>query len=307
MIVPTTRFARRDEGCPRGAQPIRRPGFPPAQIPTDRERHFARWISGRVLFGLWLVTGGFCPQSMVADLPAARRWEATATLQAAEARQAAAVDGEFVYAITNDRIGKYERGTGRRVAVSTGEAHHLNSGFFWQGKLYSAHSNYPQQPERSEIKVLDPQTMKLTAFKEFGEYGGSLTWVLRDAQCWWCHFARYGDANGKSFLVKFDLDWKELARWLAPPDLMAAVNGSSLSGGVWYQGALLVTDHDNRFLYQLRIPAKGNTLQYVGKEPSPFPGQGIAVDSRTGGLVGIERKTKTVIFAVARENTGARQ
>lgn len=242
------------------------------------------------------------PVPVWAEPPSTWVWKQTATLPAPEANQAAAADDEYIYAITNKRIAKYERTTGRRVAVSTGEAHHLNSGFFWQGKLYSAHSNYPQKPERSEIKVLDTRTMQLATFKDFGQYGGSLTWAVRDEQFWWCHFALYGQGtNAQSFLVKFDLNWKEAARWLDPPDLMAAVNGSSLSGGVWHHGALLVTDHDNRFLYQLRLPADAGALRYVEKQPSPFPGQGIATDPRTGGLVGIDRKTKSVIFAVARK------
>jgi hypothetical protein len=227
-------------------------------------------------------------------------------MPAPEAGQAAAADENFVYAITNDRIGKYERGTGRRVGISTGEAHHLNSGFFWQGKLYSAHSNFPREPERSQIMVLDTQTMQLTTFKDFGEYGGSLTWAIRDEKFWWCHFALYGKANAQSFLVKFDLNWKELARWFDPPELMARVNGSSLSGGIWHQGALLVTDHDNQFVYLLAVPVEGGTLRYVEKQPSPFPGQGIATDPKTGGLVGIARKTKSVVFAVAREPAPAK-
>ncbi len=252
--------------------------------------------------GLLLLAALLGPAPAWAERPATCVWEQTAILPAPEANQAAAADDEFIYAITNKRIAKYERATGRRVAVSTGEAHHLNSGFFWQGKLYSAHSNFPQKPERSEIKVLDTRTMQLTNFKEFGEYGGSLTWAIRDEKFWWCHFALYGQGtNAQSFLVKFDLGWKEVARWLDPPDLMAVINGSSLSGGVWHQGALLVTDHDNRFLYQLRLPADGGALRYMEKQPSPFPGQGIAADPGTGGLVGIDRKSKMVIFAVARK------
>ena len=61
------------------------------------------------------------------------RWKQTGTLTAPEAFQAAAADEKFLYAITNDAIAKYDRETGERVAVSTGEAKHLNSGFFWKG------------------------------------------------------------------------------------------------------------------------------------------------------------------------------
>ena len=251
--------------------------------------------------GSLLLAATLCAGSALAASTPSRVWERTATLPASEANQAAAADAEFVYAITNDRIAKYERNTGRRVATSTGEARHLNSGFFWEGKLYSTHSNYPRKPERSEIKVLDTQTMQLSTFKNFGEYGGSLTWAVRDDRYWWCHFAHYGKTNTGSFLVKFDLEWQEQRRWLDPPDLMASVNGMSLSGGVWHQGALLVTDHDHRYLYVLEVPSEGTVLRYVAKQPSPFPGQGIALDPKTGGLVGIDRKAKAVVFAEPRE------
>ena len=40
------------------------------------------------------------------------------------------------------------------------DAKHLNSGFFHDGKLYCAHSNYPKLPESSQLMVLDPDTMK---------------------------------------------------------------------------------------------------------------------------------------------------
>src|SRR5688572_23977207 len=96
--------------------------------------------------------------------PHATAWRQTSAFPAAEANQAAATDERHFYAITNNRIGKYDRATGDRLAVSTGEAKHLNSGFLWEGKLYCAHSNYPLVPERSEIKVLDPESMRLTTF-----------------------------------------------------------------------------------------------------------------------------------------------
>ena len=54
-----------------------------------------------------------------------------------------------------------------------------NSGLVWKGKLLCAHSNYPQLPEKSEVKVLDPLTLKLTTFKSLGDRGGSLTWIVR--------------------------------------------------------------------------------------------------------------------------------
>ncbi|WP_254511918.1 hypothetical protein [Anatilimnocola floriformis] len=74
-------------------------------------------------------------------------WRQTHQLAAAEAHQAAAADTKFVYAIASEKIAKYDRKTGERLSVSTGEAKHLNSGFFVDGLLYCAHSNYPRLPE----------------------------------------------------------------------------------------------------------------------------------------------------------------
>ena len=54
-------------------------------------------------------------------------WKQTGALAAPEAHKAAAADAKFVYAVTNTQVAKYDRATGRRVAVSRGPAKHLNS------------------------------------------------------------------------------------------------------------------------------------------------------------------------------------
>jgi hypothetical protein len=155
----------------------------------------------------------------------------TATLPAKEANQAAAADERFVYAIASAVVGKYDRATGERLAVSTGAAHHLNSGFLWEGRLYSAHSNYPAKPERSEIMVLDPAAMVITSFKDFGESHGSLTWAVREGGHWWCNFAFYGADKAKTVLVKFDDAWRELGKWTYPQPVLADLGNYSISGG----------------------------------------------------------------------------
>jgi hypothetical protein len=226
------------------------------------------------------------------------RWRQAATLAAAEANQAAAADEKFVYAIDNARVAKYDRGTGERVAVSTGQAHHLNSGFLFEGRLYCAHSNYPKTPESSQVMVLDPEAMRLSLFKDFGNYGGSLTWALRQGEHWWCNFALYGKNNAETFLVKFDAGWREIGRWTYPPELIRQLGNYSLSGGVWRDGHLLVTGHDEPALYRLRIPEKGAVLELVDTQKAPFTGQGIAHDPVTGGLVGIRRGKGHVVIAV---------
>lgn len=227
------------------------------------------------------------------------RWVQTRALDAAEAHQAAAAHGDWVFAITNAKVARYDRESGKRLDESTGAAKHLNSGFMWEGKLYCAHSNYPRQPEQSEIKVLDLATMKLTDFKEFGNFGGSLTWAVRceNADGWWCNFALYGEKNAGTFLVKFDDEWQEQNRWTYPPEVLKNIGSASISGGLWQEDALLVTDHDHRVLYRLRLPKAGAVLEFVGKEPAPFTGQGIAHDPATGGLIGIDRAKRQVIFA----------
>ena len=194
-------------------------------------------------------------------------------------------------------MAKYDRLTKKRVAVSTGEAKHLNSGFLHNGKLYCAHSNYPQTPERSEIMVLDLETMKLSTLKDFGDFGGSLTWSVFQDGHWWCNFARYGDDNNQTFLVKFDPEWKEKARWTYPADVIRELGRNSLSGGIWRDGDLLVTGHDDPVLFQVRLPKQRAVLELVGKWAIPFTGQGIAHDPKTGGIVGINRAKRQVVLA----------
>ncbi|PQO41313.1 endonuclease [Blastopirellula marina] len=230
-------------------------------------------------------------------------WRKRGTLAAAEARQAAAADDAFVYAIDNGVVAKYDRATGKLVSKSRGDAHHLNSGFFYEGKLYCAHSNFPLKPEKSEIKTLDPQTMELSDFHSFGASPhGSLTVVLHEGDAWWCVFAVYGkEANRATALVKFDEQWREQAVWKFPESVVNDLGGASISGGVWRNGELLATGHDKRVIYRLRLPPKGTLLEHVETVATPFPGQGIAVDPQTGGLVGIDRAKKEIIFATEAE------
>jgi len=233
-----------------------------------------------------------------ADEPAVA-WKQTRALPAAEAHQAAAADAKSIYAISSEKVARYDRETGERIAVSTGEAKHLNSGFFHEGLLYLAHSNYPRVPEQSEIRVLDPARMELKIYKDFGNFGGSLTWAVRkegDA-AWWCNFAHYGGKNDRTFLIRFDEAWKEQGRWTYPADVIRHIGMASISGGVWQKDELLVTDHDHRVLYRLRIPRESKVLDFIRREGAPFTGQGIALDPATGGLVGIDRAKKQILFA----------
>lgn len=233
-------------------------------------------------------------------------WRRTAEWPAAEAHQAAAADENFLYAITSSAVAKYDRRTGERVAGSTGPARHLNSGFFHDGRLYCAHSNYPFLPERSEIMVLDVDSMELSTFHDFGDFGGSLTWAVRRNHDWWCNFARYGDRNHETFLVRFDDDWQETGRWFYPAFVTARLGRYSLSGGLWRGDQLLVTGHDDRVLFRLKLPDEGDVLRFVAAEPVPFTGQGIAADPVTSGLVGIDRGRRRIVLATPCDGPGFR-
>jgi endonuclease/exonuclease/phosphatase family metal-dependent hydrolase len=249
--------------------------------------HRCVWLA----VGCLLTSGG---DSLCAEETA---WPATRIVAAPEAHQAAAADERFLYAISSTQVAKYDRATGERITVSTGPATHLNSGFFHEGKLYCAHSNYPRTPEQSEILVLDPEIMRLATWKDFGNYGGSLTWAVRRDGAWWCNFARYGAANAETFLVKFDDGWRELGRWTYPPEVIGRLGRNSLSGGLWRDGELLVTGHDDRVLFRLALPEEGTTLQFLGSQSIPFSGQGFAVDPVAGGLIGIDRAKKQLILS----------
>jgi hypothetical protein len=243
-----------------------------------------RWLLGLIALTLF-------------SAAASESYVATGSLPAPEAHQAAAADERTVFAIGSAIIARYDRATGTRLALSTGGAKHLNSGYLFEGKLYCAHSNYPQTPEKSEIRMLDPETMIISPFKDFGQYRGSLTWCVREAGHWWCTFARYGKDNAETSLVKFDEQWRELAAWTYPTEVIKELGQYSISGGLWKQGQLFVTGHDRRVIYRLRVPEKSGILELIDTLPSPFPGQGIALDPLTGGLLGIDRAKKAVIFA----------
>lgn len=253
----------------------------------------------------WIVVAGSLYLSIsVSAADPATDWKLVRKIPAPEAHQAAASDENFVYAITSRAVAKYDRETGKRLAVSTGEARHLNSGFVHDGQLLCAHSNFPLLPEQSEIKSLNPDSMKLSTFHEFKDYGGSLTWVIRKDGHWWCNFAKYGDNNAGTFLARFDDDWEETGRWTYPAEVITQLGKYSLSGGLWRGDTLLTTDHDNGRLYRLKLPESGNVLESVGTQSVPFTGQGFAIDAKTKGLIGINRAKKLIVFAELPESKG---
>jgi hypothetical protein len=226
-------------------------------------------------------------------------WKLYRAFYAKEAHQAAAADSLYFYAINNTQIGQYERKSGElQKLVSVPGTIHLNSGFFLDGLLYMAHSNYPQKPDQSDIRSFDPRSGNLCTVVDFGETDGSLTWLVNHQGQWWGMFAHYKENNAASYLVKWDSEWQEISRFTFPKEVLRNLGTMSVSGGVAYREGFLITGHDDREVYYVKIPNVGTVLEYGGTFPAPFTGQGIAIDPVNGGLIGIDRKEKKVLFAL---------
>lgn len=243
-----------------------------------------------------LIIGGLLLPLTDCNAQELQPWNESSRFPSDYAIQAAVTHKNNVFAIASRVISKHDRHTGRLLSTSTGDAVHLNSGIQWKGNILCAHSNYPGMPEQSTVMELDTQSMKVTPWHEFGDYGGSLTWIVRRNRRWLCNFAKYDEQNGETFLVEFDKGFNELRRWTYPASVIDQLGKYSLSGGIWYQNHLLVMGHDKGEIYYLKIPRSGTELEYVGMATAPFTGQGFAVDPETRGLIGISRAERQIIF-----------
>ena len=78
---------------------------------------------------------------------AAPALEQTGEFTVKEANQGVGVDAAHFYAVDNYTIGKYDKKTGKLVKKwqgdKTGPILHLDSAMLMDGKLYAAHSNWP--------------------------------------------------------------------------------------------------------------------------------------------------------------------
>lgn len=253
-------------------------------------------MNALVIFLLVAVT----PDATTSSLPRVSGWTTARLMASPHATQAAAADGQSVYAISSTTIARYDRATGRLMATATTpDTKHLNSGFVHEGKVWCAHSNYPAVPHESDIRVYDPASGSLAVHQVFREPAGSLVWCVMREGRWWCCFAHYGDDNADTVLVEYEQGGfdRERRRFTFPPEVVADWDGMSGSGGIWDGDTLLVSHHHVRVLYRLQLPEKGDQLRLIEALHCPFPGQGFAADPLTGGLVGIDRGRRAVVFA----------
>lgn len=228
------------------------------------------------------------------------------TFKVRSARQAVAVDRDFFYTVCNREVNKYTL-SGEWVAgwkeSDTEKIKHLNSGIVIDGKLYCAHSNYPEVPMASSIEVFDVETMQHLESISLGIDIGSCTWVIPKENGWYVFFAHY-DKNGKepgkdatwSQLIEYDKRWVRLRGWTLPKTLLEKTRPNSLSGAVMIDGRFYCTGHDEQEAYILNLPDRGMNLEWSGTVNIPFKGQGIALDE-DGNLWGIDRKESLVLKA----------
>jgi hypothetical protein len=224
-----------------------------------------------------------------------------------EANQGVGVDDRHFYAVDNQTIGKYDKKTGKLVKKweggKKGPILHLDSAMLMNGKLYAAHSNYPDWPMTSSLEIFDPETMQHIATHSFGIQWGSLTWVDWHDGHWWMTFANYDKPYGPdktpygrkatTQMVKFTPDFRMAEAWVLPKELLDRFEDMSNSGGSWGpDGFLYLTGHDPAELYRMRLPKAGSVLEVVDIIPMNVRGQGIAWDrSQPGVIYGIVRAT----------------
>jgi hypothetical protein len=224
-----------------------------------------------------------------------------------EANQGVGVDARHFYAVDNYVIGKYDKKTGKLVKKWQGDKAgpilHLDSAMLMDGKLYAAHSNYPQWPMTSSLEIFDADTMEHIGTHSFGIQWGSLTWVDWHDGHWWMTFANYDRLLGpgktpyghkaNTLMVKLAKDFRPVQSWTLPKAILDRFEDMSNSGGSWGpDGYLYLTGHDPAELYRMRLPKAGSVLELVDVIPMNIRGQGIAWDrSQPGVIYGIIRAT----------------
>jgi len=238
-----------------------------------------------------------------------------AEFEAPEANQAVGVDNSYFYAIDNTKIAKYDKKTGKKVAVwegskvtfkklpngeqrleKGGPIIHLDSAVFVDGLLYCAHSNYPIWPMTSSIEIWDPNSMKHIKNYSFGILFGSFTWLDRYNGYWWGGFANYDQPYGEggglygnkrnTKIVKMNNEWQIIESWILPDELLEKFEKMSNSGGSWGpDGFLYLTGHDPAEVYRCKLPEAGSIIEVLETIPLNIRGQGIAWDRSEPGII----------------------
>ncbi|MEA3387981.1 hypothetical protein [Sphingobium sp. CCH11-B1] len=240
----------------------------------------------------------------------------TLRIAAEEARQGVASDGVHIYAIDNDRIGKYRISDGVRIAQWKGDRRlfpHMNSCTIVGSELICAASNYPAVPQTSAVEIFDTKSLRHVRSISLGMGPGSLTALDRHDGTWWAMFANYDGKGGEAgrdhrytTLVQLDDDFRRLRGWLFPAEVLARFAPFSCSGMSWgADGRLYVTGHDRPELYVMRLPEAGSTLELATTIPIATEGQAIDWDPKMPHrLWSITRDQSVIVASEIRWNEG---
>ena len=225
------------------------------------------FLTGRIAsigcggFGLFAFTFGLSMAPSVFAQNGSSRFEEVRRFSTQEATQGVAVDENHFYAISNRRIGKYDKHTGQRVGgwdgAPDGPIIHLDSGVVLDGLLYCAHSNHPGVPMVSSIEVFETDTLEHVGSHSFGILGGSATWIDHADGYWWVAFGQYAGRGGVpdqgpawTNLMKFDANWHRIAGYVYPSEVVERFKDMSNSGGTWGEdGRLYATGHDDGMIF----------------------------------------------------------
>ena len=228
-------------------------------------------------------------------------------ISAEEAHQGVASDSRFVYAIADSRIGKYDKSTGKRVALFEGDPKvfiHMNSCSVVAAELVCAMSNFPNLPQISSVEWFSTQTLKHLRSHSFGPTRGSMTWIDWHDGAWWVCYANYDAKGGDptrdhnvTTLVKYNSQFVEQASWVFPLTVLERFGHMSASGGRWGKdGMLYVTGHDLPEMYVLKLPKAGARLEYVRTIAIPTNGQAFDWDmAHPDHVWTIERKKTEMV------------
>jgi hypothetical protein len=229
-----------------------------------------------------------------------------------EARQGVASDGVHAYAVDNSRIGKYRISDGRRVAGWSGDPArfpHLNSCAVDGARLVCAASNYPALPHASRAEFFDRRTLRHLRSHDFGETDGSLTVIFRNGHLWWAVFAHYDGKGGQpgkdhraTRLVRMDEHFRQEASWTFPPEVLAEISPSSISGAAaGPDGTLIASGHDRPVVYVLDAPRPGAELVLRARIEVATHGQAIGADPRRPAMLwSISRAERAVVMSSLR-------
>ncbi len=228
-------------------------------------------------------------------------------LPAEEAHQGVASDAHFVYAIADSKIGKYDKITGKRVALFEGDPLvfiHMNSCSVIAQELVCVLSNFPHLPQISSIEWFSTSTLKHLRSHSFGITPGSMTWADWHDGAWWICYANYDGKGGDpsrnhnaTLLVKYSPQFVQQGAWAFPEKVLERFGHMSASGGRWGRGNLLyVTGHDLAEMYALRLPKTGARLELVKTIALPTNGQAFDwEDAEKGLLWTIERQRTELV------------